>query len=204
MAEKRNDTMVELDIEKDIWDKCYTVHSLQLIGSKEEDGHYNFAPKHMAMPMGLSNHFGFMGTPRKSTYRNIQRENVFTVSFPKPEQLTLSSLTATRREDDDSKPVLDEIPTTPAQIIDGQFIRDSYFQLECKLVDILGKFGEWELIVGEILVARVDKNMLRPKHNESNESRLINNNPLLAYLHPNRFSIIEESQAFPFPRAFKR
>lgn len=204
MTENTDENMIELDTEKDIWDKCYTVHSLLLIGSKEEDGHYNFAPKHMAMPMGLSNYFGFMGTPRKSTYRNIQREKVFTVSYPKPEQLTLSSLAATRREDDDTKPILDEIPTSPAHKIDGQFIKDSYFQLECKLADIVGKYGEWELIVGEIVAARTVKKMLRPTDSETKESQLINKNPLLAYLHPNRFSVIKESQVFPFPKVFKR
>lgn len=204
MTDETNTNMVELDVDKDVWNRGYTVHSLLIIGSKEEDGNYNFAPKHMAMPLGFSNHFGFIGTPRKSTYRNIQREKVFTVSYPKPSQLTVSSLAATQREDDDSKPVLDQIPTTPAQKIEGYFVEDSYFQLECKLTECLGKFGEWELVVGEIVAARIDKKMSRKVGNGVDEGQLIYDNPLLAYLHPNRFSVIKESNVFPFPKELKR
>ncbi|WP_440999942.1 flavin reductase family protein [Fodinibius sp. SL11] len=204
MTDEYDPDMVELDLEQDVWNRCYSVHSLLIIGSKEEDGNYNFAPKHMAMPMGFSNHFGFMGTPRKNTYRNVQREKVFTVSYPTPDQLTVSSLAATRREDDDSKPVLDQIPTTEAQNIEGYFLKGSYFQLECELTECIGKFGEWELVVGEIVAARVDKKMVRKVGNGTGEGQLIYNNPLLAYLHPNRFSVIKESNVFPFPKEFKR
>jgi len=204
MTEENSNEMIELDVEQDVWSRTYTVYSLLIIGSKEEDGNYNFAPKHMAMPMGFSNHFGFIGTPRKNTYRNIQREKVFTVSYPKPSQLTVSSLAATQREDDDSKPILDQIPTTPAEKIEGYFVKDSYFQLECKLTECLGKFGEWELIVGEIVAARINKKMSRKIGDGVGEGQLIYDNPLLAYLHPNRFSVIKESNVFPFPKEFKR
>jgi flavin reductase (DIM6/NTAB) family NADH-FMN oxidoreductase RutF len=203
MADK-NSKMIEIDTDQDVWSRLYTVYSLVVIGSKEEDDAYNFAPKHMAMPLGFSNHFGFMGTPRKSTYRNVQREKVFTVSYPRPDQLVVSSLAATQREDDDSKPVIDQIPTVDAQVIDGKFLQDSYFQLECKLTECLGKFGEWEIVAGEIIAARVHKDIARNQGKERKEGELIYNSPLLAYLHPNRFSVIKESNAFPFPKEFKR
>lgn len=196
--------MIELDTDLDIWSKTYTVNSLVIIGTKEENGSYNFAPKHMAMPLGFSNYFGFMGTPRKSTYRNVMREQVFTVSYPQPNQLILSSLMATRREEDDSKPVLDEIPTSSAKQIDGQFLEDSYLQIECKFTECLGKFGEWEIITGEIIAAYVHKDFLRKDDENIDDNMLIKKHPLLAYLHPNRFSIIEKSNAFPFPKDFKR
>lgn len=196
--------MIELDSDQDVWSQLYTVYSLVVIGSKEADGSYNFAPKHMAMPLGFSNHFGFMGTPRKSTYRNVQREGEFTVSYPRPGQLVVSSLAATRREDDESKPVIDQIPTVPAQVIDGKFLKDSYYQLECKLTECLGKFGEWEIVAGEIVAARVHEDISRKQGKEMDEGKMIFDSPLLAYLHPNRFSVIKESNAFPFPKEFKR
>lgn len=204
MSEEHNSEMIELDVEQDVWDRCHTVHALLVVGSKEENGQYNFAPKHMAMPLGFNNHFGFMGTPRKSTYRNIMREKAFTVSFPTPNQLTITSLAATQREEDNSKPMLKNIPTTPSQHIEGYFLKDSYFQLECEFIECLGKFGEWEIIVGEIVAARVDKKRIRKTGNGIDESQQIFNNPLLAYLHPNRFSVIKESNVFPFPKEFKR
>jgi len=203
MADKKS-TMIEIDLDQDVWSRCYTVHSLVVIGSKEEDATYNFAPKHMAMPLGFSNHFAFMGTPRKSTYRNIERQKEFTVSFPKPSQIIVSSLTATRREDDDSKPVLDQIPTVSAKIVDGKFLEDSYFQLECTLKECIGKFGEWEIVVGEIVAARVQKEAARNIGNGMDEGKQIFNSPLLAYLHPDRFSVIKESNTFPYPNEFKR
>lgn len=199
-----NSEMIEIDLDQDVWNQCYTVHSLVVIGSKEEDLTYNFAPKHMAMPLGFSNHFGFMGTPRKSTYRNIDLQKEFTVSFPGPDQLVLTSLSATRREEDDTKPIIDQIPTVPAKQIDGKFLAGSYLQLECVLTEFLGKFGEWELVVGEIVAARVQKEMMRKRGNGTDEGKLVHDHPLLAYLHPDRFSVIKESHVFPYPKEFKR
>lgn len=193
---------VSLDINSDLWNRLYSVHSLVIIGSREENGDYNFAPKHMAMPMGFSTYFGFIGTPRKTTYRNVKREGVFTVSYPRPSQVVISSLAASPREKDHTKPVVKEFETVKAQHIDGELMEDAYLHLECELEDILGSFGEWELMVGKVVSARAQKDAIRQMDIDSND--LIFRAPLLAYLHPDRFSIIKESQAFPFPEDFKR
>lgn len=196
--------MMEIELDRNLWNRCYSAHTLVVIGSREEDGEYNLAPKHMAMPMGFSPFFGFMGTPRKSTYRNVKREGVFTVSFPSPDQVVTSSLTASQREADDSKPVIRTMPTVPARKIDGFFLKDAYFQLECRLDQITGKFGEWEMLVGEVVAAYVHEESLRQSGDDEEGSELIYESPLLAYLHPDRFTVIRESTAFPFPRNFKR
>lgn len=203
MAEE-NGSMIEITDEGNLWNRCFMVHSLVIVGSKEASGAYNLAPKHMAMPLGFEKYFGFMGTPRKTTYQNIEREKVFTVSFPRPDQVVLSSLTASRREADDSKPIIDRIPTVDARKIEGKFLKDSYFQLECRLSEMLGKFGEWEIIVGEIVAAYVHEDVLRREGEDRNDGRLLRKHPLIAYLHPDRFSIIKKSHAFPFPKDFKR
>ncbi|MDZ7716767.1 MAG: flavin reductase [Balneolaceae bacterium] len=196
--------MIKIDIDENLWSRCYTVHSLIIIGSKEENGDYNLAPKHMAMPLGFNNYFAFMGTPRKSTYKNIEREKVFTVSYPRSSQIVLSSLAASAREEDATKPIVETLPTVEAQEIEGQFLEDSYFQLECKLSEMMGKFGEWEIIVGKVLTAYVSEDMIRKDGDDSDGNKLIYNSPLLAYLHPDRFSVIKESNKFPFPKDFKR
>ncbi len=196
--------MVEITDDPQMWERCYTVNSLIVVGSTEKDGNYNFAPKHMAMPLGFGPYFGFMGTPRKMTYRNIEREEVFTVSYPRPDQLIISSLTASQREQDNTLPVIKKVPTTDARQIEGKFLKDSYFQLECKLSQTLGKFGEWEIIVGEVVAAYAHQDALREQGDDADEAKHIQQHPLLAYLHPNRFSIIKESNAFPFPKQFKR
>ena len=196
--------MVNITDDPEMWNRFYSVHSLIVVGSMEENGNYNFAPKHMAMPLGFGPYFGFMGTPRKMTYRNIKREKVFTISYPRPEQLVISSLTASRREDDDTLPIIEQVPTSDAQDIEGKFLKDSYIQLECKLSEMLGKFGEWEIVVGEIVSACAHKDALREEGDDADEDNQIQQHPLLAYLHPNRFSVVEESNAFPFPKDFKR
>lgn len=196
--------MHKIEVDENLWDRCYTVHSLIIIGSKEENGDYNLAPKHMAMPLGFSNYFAFMGTPRKSTYKNIKREKVFTVSYPRSSQVVVSSLAASAREEDDTKPIIDKLPTVKAKKIEGRFLKDSYFQLECELSETLGKFGEWEIIVGKVVAAYVSEDMLKKGGDDAEGQALIYNSPILAYLHPDRFGAIKETNKFPYPKDFKR
>ena len=86
--------MVRLDLSQSIWDNFFLVAPLVVIGTKEQLGGYDLAPKHMAMPLGWDNYFGFVCTPSHHTYQNICREKAFTVSFPHPEQIILASLSA--------------------------------------------------------------------------------------------------------------
>ncbi len=204
MADNSSPSMIDITDDPNLWNRFFMVHALLVVGSKEKDGRFNVAPKHMAMPLGFGPYFGFMGTPRKTTYRNIQREEVFTVSFPQPDQLVHTSLAASQREEDDSKPVIDAIPTVKAQKVEGVFMENSYLQLECTLHEIMGKFGEWEIIVGEIVAAYVHEDALRQEGDDADDNKLISESPLLAYLHPNRFSTIKESNNFPLPKDFKR
>lgn len=204
MANQSSPSMIDITDDPNLWTRFFMVHALLVIGSKEKDGSYNMAPKHMAMPLGFGPYFGFMGTPRKTTYRNIKREEEFTVSFPQPDQLVQTSLAASPREEDDSKPVIEAIPTVKAQKVEGVFMENSYLQLECTLHDIIGKFGEWEMIVGEIVAAYVHEDAIRQDGDDADDNKLIRESPLLAYLHPNRFSKIKESNHFPLPKDFKR
>jgi flavin reductase (DIM6/NTAB) family NADH-FMN oxidoreductase RutF len=204
MTNESSQKMVELEIDGNLWNRSFAVHSLVIIGSKEEDGSYNLAPKHMAMPLGFSPYFAFIGTARKSTYQNIKREKVFTVSYPSPNQLVISSLTASQREKNNTKPIIDQIPTVEAQKIEGRLLKDAYFHLECRLSEFMGKFGEWELVVGKIEAAYAQKAALKRTGEDRSDNQLIYENPLLAYVHPDRFSVIKETHAFPFPKDFKR
>lgn len=203
MPNQSSSPMIDISDDPDIWTRFFMVHALLIIGSREKNGSYNMAPKHMAMPLGIGPYLGFMGTPRKTTYKNIEREKVFTVSFPRPDQLVQTSLAASPREDDDSKPVIDAISTVEAEKIDGAFMENSYLQLECTLHEIMGKFGEWEMIVGKIVAAYVHKDALRRQGDDADNGRLIAESPLLAYLHPGRFSTIKKSTTFPLPKDFK-
>lgn len=190
-----------LETDLPIWERFFTVAPLVLIGTKEKDG-YDLAPKHMATPMGWENYFGFVCAPRHHTYQNIKREEVFTVSYPRPTQLVLTSLAAAPRCGDDAKPSLLALPTFPASQLDGVFVEDAYIFLECRLDRMIDGFGVNSLITGRIVAAHVHEDVLRTSEHDDQE--LIHAAPLLAYLYPGRIAHIDSSYSFPFPLDFTR
>src|SRR5450755_561922 len=123
----RMSSIVELDTRSPIWSRFFTVAPLIVVGSLD------FAPKHMAMPLGWQNYFCFVCSPRHATQRNAQARGQFTVSFPRPDQLIQSSLLASGRAEDGSKPAVAALPTMPARVVEGALVRDAYLWLECAL-----------------------------------------------------------------------
>lgn len=178
------------------------VAPLVLIGTREVDGTLNLAPKHMAMPMGWQNYFGFICSPRHLTHTNIERTGEFTVSYAKPSQVLYASLAASPRCECGTKPVLHCFPTFPAKKIDGEFVEDAYLFLECKIHKIIDGFGDNCLIAGVIIAAYAHPDYVRSR--ELDDHELIHDAPLLAYLPPGRFAAISKSNSFPFPANMKR
>ena len=119
--------LIPLAVDRPIWDRFFTVAPLVIIGSKEPDGTYDLAPKHMAIPLGWQNYYGFVCSPRHATYRNIRRELQFTVSFPRPTDVVTSSLAASPRCDDYTKPALTLLGQRKATAVDG--VLDDYCYL---------------------------------------------------------------------------
>ncbi len=200
------DDIVTLDPEQPFWERFYMVSPLVVIGTSNEDDTYNLAPKHMAAPMGWANYFGFVCTPRHKTYRNAVRSGVYTVSYPKPSQVVLASLAASPRtgnpEGPRRKPALDQLPTIEAQEVDGIFLEDAYLYLECKLDRHVDDLGENSLLIGAVKAVHVQKEALRVSEQEDDQA--IRDNPLLAYLPPDRYATIDETNAFPFPAGFQK
>jgi len=194
--------LVELDTSESIWERFFWVAPLVLVGTRESDGGHDLAPKHMAMPMGWKNYFGFVCTPRHHTYQNIKRDGVFTVSYPNPSQLILISLAASPRCGDEEKPALSVLPVFPASVVDGVLVEGATVFLECELDRIIDGFDVNSLIVGRVVAARVDERAERtPDHDDQ---AVVHDVPLLAYLHPGRFATIENSLSFPFPAGMKK
>jgi len=194
--------LVALDTETPIWDRFFTVAPLVLIGTREPDGTDDLAPKHMVSPMGWQNYFGFVCTPRHGTYQNIKREKVFAVTYPKPSQWLQTSLTASPRCEDDTKPVLKALDTVRSQTVDCPVVTDGYAYLECELDRFVDGFGVNSLIVGKIVAAQVDADYLRAM--ERDDQDVIFNGPLLGYLSPGRFAAITETYSFPMPQGMKK
>ena len=194
--------IVELDTTVPVWDQFFTVAPLVLIGTTDPDGSLDLAPKHMVTPMGWQNYFGFVCTPRHATCSNIERTGVFTVSYPKPSQVLITSLAASPRQEGCGKPVLDCFETFAAREIEGRFIKDGYLYFECRHYKTIDGFGENCLITGEIVAAYGDDFFLR--HPEGDDQETIHHTPLIAYLPPGRFAEIDRSYAFPFPESMKK
>lgn len=194
--------LVELDTADSIWERFFTVFPLVVIGTLEANGEPDLAPKHLAMPLSWRSHFGFVCTPRHRTYQNIARSGEFTVTYVRPSQVVLASLAATPRCEDDTKPIVQALPTFPAQSVNGVFVKDGYLFLECRCKQIHDGLDDNSLIVGEIVAARVAEDAHR--HADEDDQDLIMNSPLLAYLYPGRFVTIDKSNKLPFPSGFKR
>lgn len=195
-------SVVTLEERAELWEQCFVVAPLVLIGSRDASGSYDFAPKHMATPLGWGPYFGFVCTPRHSTYKNVEERRAFTVSFPRPNQVVQASLAAAPRMEDDTKPSLGALPTFEATAIDGAFVSDGYFFLECELERVVDGFGDNSLIAGRVVKAHVDKEFCRCSDRDDGE--LTWQCALLAYLHPGRFATITSSYSFPYPADFHR
>jgi flavin reductase (DIM6/NTAB) family NADH-FMN oxidoreductase RutF len=199
--ETERDALIELPAGAGLWDRVFTVAPLVLIGTKEGEG-WDFAPKHMAMPLGWEGFYCFVCTPRHATYRNLRTHPQFTVSFPRPEQIVESSLAAGGRYADDVKPALATIPSVPARVVDGRVVAGCPLYLECELERIVDGFGSASLVVGRVVAAFAAREALRGA--EVDDGDLVYRLPLLAYLAPGRFAAVRESLAFPYPDDFRR
>ena len=197
-----DDRLIELDLESPIWDRFFNVYPLVVIGTREPDGSDDLAPKHLAIPVSWENYFGFVCTPKHRTYQNIVRTKQFTVTYARPNQVVLASLAATPRCDDGSKPIIDQLPKIPAKNIDAMLMKDGYLFLECALHEIYDDFGNNSLITGRIITARIADDALRIT--DGDDQHLLQQSPLLAYLHPGRFAEISNTQTMPLPKGFKR
>ncbi|WP_107670636.1 flavin reductase [Cyanothece sp. BG0011] len=202
MSSVTSDRLISLDLGQPLWDRFFMVAPLVIIGTKEADENYDLAPKHMAMPFGWDNYFGFICTPSHGTYQNIVREKAFSVSFPQPNQILLTSLTATARCENNQKPLLSILSTFPTTQIDSVYLEDSYLYLECHLDRIIEGFGDNSLIVGKIIAAQVKETALR--RSDRDDQDILLDIPLLVYLSPGRYSIIDHSFSFPFHAQFHR
>ena len=197
-----SEQLIELDLNRPIWDRFFSVYSLVVIGTKEPDGADDLAPKHLAIPVSFENYFGFVCTPKHSTYKNIVRTQQFTVTYARPTQVVLASLAASPRCGDDSKPIVAQLPTIPAKNVEAVFMKDGYLFLECTLYKIYDDFGDNSIITGRILSAQISEDVLRVA--DSDDQQLLQKAPLLAYLYPGRFAEISNTQTMPLPRGFKR
>ena len=195
--------MVPLDVDASLWTRIFTVAPLVVVGTREGRDHYDLAPKHMATPLGWNGFFGFSCNPAHATYRNVREHGAFTVSYPQPEQVVVTSLTATPRcSDDEATPGLSSLPTLPAEVVEGRVLRDARFVLECRLEQIVDGLDGSSFVIGRIVAARARPEALRTTGIDDDE--ILRRDPLLAFLSPDRYTAVSQAHPFPFPAGFNR
>ncbi len=192
---------VELELEGAVWERFFLPSPLVLIGTREGDGH-DLAPKHMALPLGWENWFGFVCTPAHGTYHNARTHGAFTVSVPRPSQLVWTSVAAQPRGEGGATLGIESLPVEPARRVEGVLLRDAYVQIECELDRVIDGFGRNSLVVGRVVAARVHPDALRTS--DESDTERIRRAPILAYIHPGRFAEVSDTRAYPFPAHFRK
>jgi hypothetical protein len=81
------------------------------------------------------------------------------------------------------------------------FVADSYLFLECELDRIVGGFANHSLICGVIRRAVVSKESLRLF--EQDDQVMLQRRPLLAFLAPERYAILNTTHRFPVPNGIR-
>lgn len=203
MKTRDDNNYTALELSSPVWDRIFMVAPLVVVGTREKN-EYDIAPKHMAFPVGFENYFGFVCTPNHGTYQNIRKTREFTVSFPLPEDIVPVSLSATSREGMISKydTLISSLPVVRAEKMDLPVLRDAYLTFECSAFKIIDGFGENSIITGEIKAASVRKEYLMAS--DADVQKQLNEHNLLAFIAPNRFARISETQSFPFPKDFRK
>ncbi|HVM56120.1 MAG TPA: flavin reductase [Gaiellaceae bacterium] len=196
---QRSAGLVDLPVGTALWAKTFAVAPLVLVGTKEGDG-WDFAPKHMAMPLGWEPFYCFVCSPRHATYRNVRAHPQFTVSFPRAEQIVESSFAAGGRVGDE-KPALAAVPTAPARVVDVPLVDGCLLYLECELERVVDGFGPNSLVVGRVVAAAAARDALRDP--DVDDADLVHRLGLLAYLAPGRFAVVRDSLAFPYSVDFR-
>ncbi len=193
--------LVALKRDDSLWDHVFQVAPLVLVGTREPDGAIDFAPKHRVVTLGPG-HFGFVCRESHATYRNALREGAFTVSWPGPRHIVMTSAAAAPRGEDDEKKAMRALPTVPARAVDGELLSDCTLHVECELDRVVEELGDDSLLIGRIVAASAASDAFRTPDHPDGE--IVHEHPLLAYLHPSRLAIIETSVGFPYPKDFTR
>jgi len=192
--------LVPIELGGALWERVFVVSPLVLVGTREPDGRFDFAPKHRVV--ALPGHFGFVCRPSHATWRNAARERAFTVSWPGPRQIVMAAAAASPRCEDGEKRTLRALPTVAAKIVDGVLVDGCRFHLECLVDRVIDDLGEDGLLIGRIVAAYGSRSALRSK--DIPDGTLVHDQPLLAYLHPTQFALVDQSTGFPFPKGFTR
>jgi flavin reductase (DIM6/NTAB) family NADH-FMN oxidoreductase RutF len=193
---------IELAPGSGLFERFFSVAPLVVVGTLDSAGTPNLAPKHLAMPLGWEDRFGFVCTPRHLTYGNAIDSGVFTVSYPRFEQLIQISQSAGPRSSSGAKPGLQALTTFPARQVEGVLVTGAAIFLECELEQVVETSADNGLLIGRVVAAAADPRVVRGP--DRDDAEMLSDQPLLAYIAPGRLAQIANTHAFPYPTGFTR
>jgi flavin reductase (DIM6/NTAB) family NADH-FMN oxidoreductase RutF len=126
----------------------------------------------------------------------------FTVGYPSPAMVVQTSLAASPRDADGTKPTLDLMSLSPARVVNGVLVDGCPAHLECRLERVIDDLDSDALVVGRVVAAHVSDRARRG--DAVGDTDLISRAPVLAYVHPGRVASIHETKEFPYHRGFHR
>lgn len=194
-----SEPVVALELDGSLWERVFQVAPLVMVGTREPDGGFDFAPKHRVVAL-TPRHFGFVCRDSHATYRNARRERSFTVSWPGPRHIVMASASAAPRCEDGDKRAMEGLRVFDAKRVDGALLDGCALHVECELERMVDDLGDDGLVIGRIVAAWASPDALR--NARTRDSEVVHAHPLLAYLHPGRFATIDRSVGFPFPKGF--
>lgn len=193
--------LVQLKLDGELWEHVFQVAPLVMVGTREPDGTFDFAPKHKVVTLSPQ-HFGFVCRDSHATLRNARREQAFTVSWPSPRHIVMTSAAATPRCLDGEKKAMHAFKTVPATKVDGVLMEGCALNIECRLERVVEDLGADSFVIGRILAASADEEAVRST--KARDEEVVHEHPLLAYLHPSQFATIDKSVGYPFSKGFTR
>lgn len=187
----------------------YQVNPVTLITTVDAAGRLNVAAKTQFTRVGLGRFVAFGCCPEHHTYANVLAKGEFVVNFPGPDLVAEVGLAGLPFGEDVGDEVAQcGLTAIPSEAVSVPRIEECWAHLECRLVETR-HYGNWTLIVGEVVAASVDETYVLPSRTEPREPGEVHPDgrrlvyPLLAYVYPDHYGVITEVKRFRFPEGYR-
>jgi len=187
----------ELDLNRFVGRNFFWPEGIVLVTTLSPDGMPNVAPKTQAAPVGRRNFWSFACTPSHHTHKYIEAGGEFVINIPGPELIKNISLAARRFALDEDEIRGSELTAMPSREVSPPSIAECRVHLECRLHRIVEGLGEDSLIIGRVVAASADSDIIDPSPDS------LQRHPLLVYVYPDHWTMVKEAERFRFPAEYK-
>ncbi len=171
--------------------------NLVLVTTLSPNGVVNVAPKTQAMPIGRKGYWAFACCARHHTYQNIEHQGEFVINFPGPGLIERVAQTAR-----DVPPGTDEIKEAGLTAMEARRVKvpvvaECGVNVECRRHQVIDGYGDESLIVGEVVAVTIDEVLVDAG------VETLHTFPLLVYVYPDHYAVVDRVERFRFPEDYK-